>query len=187
MEEAIMNFRFSLIIGSLLLAGATGSSAQVVMGASGGATLSDFSHPDTPSRWGYSAGLFFGKGTYRSLSLLEVSYTQKGGKGARIDYVETGITAGGVGGSSSGARVRGYGGLTVAFPVSCDAPNAPATAFCDNTNTEWGIPVGITLGKWRPNGGFMGLDARYTLAVSEASLGVFNNTWMFRVLIGRMK
>jgi hypothetical protein len=33
----------------------------------------------------------------------------------------------------------------------------------------------------------MGLDARYTLAVSEASLGVFNNTWMFRVLIGRMK
>ena len=183
-----MSIRFSLIIGSLLLTRATGTSAQVVMGGSGGATLSDFSHPDTPSRWGYTAGLFFGKGTSRSLNLLEVSYTQKGGEGARIDYVETGITAGGVGGSSSGARVRAYGGLMVAFPVSCDAPNAPRAAFCDNTKTEWGIPFGITLGKWRTNGGLMGLDVRYTLAVSEASLGgVFNNTWMFRFLLGRMK
>ena len=182
-----MNIRFSLILGSILLVGATGSSAQVVMGASGGGTFSDFSHPDTPSRWGYTAGLFFGKGTYRTLNLLEVSYTQKGGEGARIDYVETGITAGGVGGSPGGGRVRGYGGLMVAFPVSCDAPNAPRAAFCSNTNTEWGIPVGITLGKWRSNGGFMGLDVRYTLAVSEASLGVFNNTWMFRFLLGRMK
>lgn len=182
-----MNVRFSLIIGTILLPVATGSSAQVVMGVSGGGTYSDFSHPDTPSRWGYTGGIFFGKGTYRTLNLLEASYTQKGGEGARIDYIETGITLGGVAGRSGGARGRAYGGMVVAFPVSCSAPDAPRAAFCNNTNTEFGIPVGVTLGKWRTNGGFMGVDVRYTLAVSEASLGVFNNTWMFRVLVGRMK
>lgn len=181
-----MNVRFTVIIGSILLTGATASSAQVVYGFSGGGTYSDFSHPDTKSRWGYTGGLFFGKATYRTLNLLEVSYTQKGGEGARIDYVETGLTLGGFAKSGS-SRGRAYSGFTVAFPVSCSASAAPVNAFCNNTNTEWGIPLGFMVGKGQPTGGFVGLDVRYTFPISEASLGVYNNTWMFRVVIGRPK
>jgi hypothetical protein len=180
-----MTKRLGLIVISVLFVAAPGSAAQVVAGLSGGATYSDFSNPDTPSRWGFTGGLFVGKATYRSLSMLEVSYTQKGGEGARIDYVETGVTAGGIAGPTGGSRARPYGGITVAFPVSCDAPDAPTNAFCDNTNTEWGLPLGIMLGKWKANGGFVGLDIRYTIPLTDASLEVYNNTWMFRVMIGR--
>ncbi|HEV2669749.1 MAG TPA: hypothetical protein VGU74_01540 [Gemmatimonadales bacterium] len=182
-----MNIRFSVISVSILLAVATRSPAQqAVIGLSGGGTYSDFSNPDTPSRWGFTGGLFAGVAKYGSLSLLEVSYTQKGGKGARIDYVETGITAGGFAKSGSG-RARAYGGITVAFPVSCDATDAPRTAFCDNTNTEWAVPVGIMLGKGKPTGGFVGLDVRYSIPLTDASRGTYNNTWMFRLMIGRPK
>src|SRR5262249_23795542 len=152
-----MNIRFMVILGGLVLGAATGSAAQdAVIGAMGGATYSDFSHPDTPSRWGFTGGLFAGVETYRSLNLFEVSYTQKGGKGTRIDYVEVGVTAGGLAGSSRGSRGRVYGGVQVAFPVSCSTTNAPFTGFCDNKNTEWGFPVGIMLGKWSASGGRCG-------------------------------
>jgi hypothetical protein len=179
--------RIAVIFVGILLAAATGSSAQVIVGLSGGGTYSDFGSPDTPSRWGFTGGGFVGQASSRALALLEVAYTQKGGEGARIDYIETGITGGGFAGPAGGSRARLYGGVTVAFPVSCNAPNAPATAFCDNTNTEWGFPVGITLGKWKHDGGFVGVDARYAVAVTDASLGVYNNTWMFRFVIGRPK
>jgi len=182
-----MKIRFTVITVGMLLATATGSSAQVVMGLSGGGTYSDFSRPDTPSRWGFTGGLFAGKQTYRSLSLFEVSYTQKGGEGTRIDYIETGITVGGLARGGNGSRARPYGGLTVAFPVTCDATNAPVNAFCNNTETEWGVPVGITLGKWKSTGGFVGLDVRYTIPLTDAGLGVLNNSWMFQIMIGRSK
>lgn len=181
-----MKTRFTVTIVGLLLAVATSASAQFLVGVTGGATMSDFSNPDTKSRWGYTAGLFAGKATYRTITNLEVSYIQKGGEGARIDYVETGLTAGGLAGGSQGLRGGGYGGVMVAFPVSCTAETSFSTGlFCDNTNTEWSLPVGILLGKFKANGGFVGIDARYLFAMSDASLEVFNNTWVFRVVIGR--
>jgi hypothetical protein len=181
-----MKTRFTVIFLGLLLAVATHASAQFLVGLTGGATMSDFSNPDTKSRWGYTAGLFAGRATYRTITNLEVSYIQKGGEGARIDYVETGITAGGLAGGSQGLRGGGYGGVMVAFPVSCTAETSFSTGlFCDNTNTEWSLPVGILLGKFNEKGGFVGIDARYLFAMSDASLEVFNNTWVFRVVIGR--
>ena len=181
-----MRIRFIVIVGGILLAAATSTSAQTIVGLAGGGTYSDFSHPDTKSRWGFSGGLFAGKAYNGSLTLLEVSYTQKGGEGARIDYVETGITVGGYAKSGSG-RARAYGGITVAFPVTCDATTAPRLGFCDNTNTEWGIPLGIMLGKGKSTGGFMGFDVRYTAAITDASLGGYNNTWMVRLVLGTPK
>ena len=47
--------------------------------------------------------------------------------------------------------------------------------------------VGILLGKWNKNGGFVGIDARYSIPLSDASLGVYNNTWLFRFVFGRLK
>lgn len=175
----------TVIMVGMLIVTATASPAQMVIGLTGGATYSDFSNPDTKSRWGYTAGLFAGRQTYRTLTQLEVAYTQKGGEGARIDYIEGGITTGGLAGQPSGMRGRPYAGLMVAFPVSCDAPSLGLNLFCDNTNTEWGIPVGLMIGKWKENGGFVGVDFKYTLAMSDASLQVFNNSWAFRVVIGR--
>ena len=182
-----LSVRLTVITAGLLLAATTGNAQQVVFGLAGGGTYSDFSHPDTPSRWGYTAGLFVGVKSYRSLNMLDVSYTQKGGEGARIDYVEASVTGGGLARGGGGSGARPYIGFSVAFPVSCDAPSAPLNAFCDNTNTEWGIPVGLMLGKFKPTGGFIGLDARYTIAINDASLNVYNNTWMFRLMIGRPK
>jgi len=170
----------------LVLAAATSASAQFLVGLTGGATYSDFSNPDTKSRWGYTAGLFAGKATYRTITNLEVSYIQKGGEGARIDYIETGLTAGGLAGGSRGVRGGGYGGVMVAFPVSCSAETSFGLGlFCDNTKTEWSLPVGILLGKFNEKGGFVGIHARYSFAMSDASLEVFNNTWTFRFVLGR--
>lgn len=183
-----MKTRFTVAIVGLLLAAplATSASAQFLVGLTGGATMSDFSNPDTKSRWGFTAGLFAGRATYRTLTNLEVQYIQKGGEGARIDYIETGLTAGGLAGGSRGVRGGGYGGIMVAFPVSCSVENSFGTnLFCDNTNTEWSLPVGILLGKFNERGGFVGIDARYEFAMSDASLEVFNNTWVFRFVIGR--
>ena len=181
-----MKTRFTVTLACLLLVAAANASAQWLVGLTGGATMSDFSNPDTKSRWGFTAGLFAGRATYRTLTNLEVQYIQKGGEGARIDYIETGLTAGGLAGGSRGVRGGGYGGIMVAFPVSCSVENSFGTnLFCDNTNTEWSLPVGILLGKFNERGGFVGIDARYEFAMSDASLEVFNNTWVFRFVIGR--
>jgi hypothetical protein len=185
-----MNVRIGVIVSSVLLTAASVGSAQsVVTGLTAGGTYSDFQYPDTKSRWGFSGGLFVGAASHGSLSTLEVNYTQKGGEGARIDYVETGVNVGAVVRRGQGARARFYGGIMVAFPVSCDAPNPPRglTTFCDNTGTEWGSPLGLMFGKWNTKGGFVGLDVRYTFPWSDASLGVNNQVWRFSVILGRAK
>ncbi len=183
-----MNVRISVIVAGVLFTAASGASAQgIIQGLTAGATYSDFQYPDTKSRWGFSGGLFVGAASHRSLTTLEVNYTQKGGEGARIDYVETGINAGGVVGRPGGSRARFYGGIMVSFPVSCDAPNFPVASFCDNTGTEWGSPLGLMFGKWNTKGGFVGLDVRYTFPWSDASLGVNNQVWRFSVILGRAK
>jgi len=183
-----MKLRISVIVAGVLFTAASGGSAQgVVTGLTGGATYSDFQYPDTKSIWGFSGGLFVGKATHASLTTLEVNYTQKGGEGARIDYIETGLNAGAVVRRGGGARARFYGGIMVAFPVKCAAPNFPLTNFCDNTGTEWGSPLGLMVGKWNTKGGFVGLDARYTFPWSDASLGVNNQVWRFSIILGRAK
>jgi hypothetical protein len=183
-----MNVRISGIVAAVLLTAASGGSAQNIMtGLSAGATYSDFQYPDTKSRWGFSGGLWAGAASRGSLTTLEVNYTQKGGEGTRIDYIETGVNAGGIVGRQGGSRARFYGGIMVAFPVKCDATNPPRTGFCDNTGTEWGSPLGLMFGKWNTKGGFVGLDVRYTFPWSDASLGVNNQVWRFSVILGRAK
>src|SRR5262245_52576727 len=191
-----MKTRFTVIIVGIMLAAAVtvGSAQDAVIGVMAGGTYSDFSHPDTPSKWGFSGGLFGGVETYRTLNLFEVSYTQKGGKSlsgnnsTSIDYIDIALTAGGLTKSHNGSGGRAYAGFSVAFPVSCSSTDAAlGGAFCDNKGTEWALPVGIMLGKWNRNGGFVGIDARYSIPLSDASLGVYNNTWLFRFVFGRLR
>jgi len=183
-----MNVRIGVIAASILLAAAsTGSAQRLVSGLTAGATYSDFENPDTESRWGFTGGLFVGAATTNSLSLLEVSYTQKGDKTTRIDYIETGITGGGVVSAPNGARGRFYGGITVAFPIACEGDNAASDIFCGNTKTEWGAPLGMNFGRVTPSGTFVGLDVRYTFPLSDAGLEIYNNPWSFRLTIGKEK
>ena len=183
-----MNLRIGVIVAGVLLGAASRSSAQqMVMGVMGGATYSDFENPDTDSRWGGTGGLIFGISTYRSVSLLEVSYTQRGDSDIRIDYIETGITGGAAVGSPSGARGRFYGGITVSFPIACEGSTIIASAFCDGTKTTWEAPLGLMLGRWSGGGAFVGLDVRYSFPLSDAGFEVYNNPWAFRLVIGRAK
>jgi hypothetical protein len=183
-----MNARIGVIVSAVVLTAASGAAAQgIVTGLSVGGTYSDFQYPDTKSRWGFSGGLIVGAASHASLSTLEVNYTQKGGEGARIDYVETGVNVGGVVSRGGGSRARFYGGIMASFPVKCDAPSAPRANFCDNTGTEWGSPLGLMVGKWNTKGAFMGLDVRYTFPWSDAALGVNNQVWRFSFILGRVK
>lgn len=159
-------------------------------GLAGGATLSDFANPDTPSRWGGTAGLFVGRPTYATLTVIEVNWTQKGGKGAnntRLDYVEVPLTFGGVARTRGGeGRARLYGGISVAFPIGCKSDLAQ---LCDRTKSEWGVPFGLLLGKWSAQERVVGIDVRYTIplsrAVDLAGFSPYNNSWQFRVFVGR--
>ena len=183
-----MRMRFGVLVASALLAATSvGSAQQLVSGLAAGATYSDFENPDTESRWGFSGGLFVGVASRGSLGLFEVSYTQKGDANTRIDYIETGLTGGAVISAPNGARGRFYGGITVAFPLSCEGENAASDIFCGNTKTEWGAPLGLNLGRLTPSGTFVGLDIRYTFPLSDAGLEIYNNPWMFRLTIGKQK
>ncbi len=52
--------------------------------------------------------------------------------------------------------------------------------------TEWGLPIGIQLATVRSNGGFVGLDVRYSFPLSDAFQGtdIENRTWQF-LMLGR--
>lgn len=186
----------SLLLGCGLATVAAGPAAAqyspMVMGVSIGGSLSDFQSPDTESRWGFTGGLFLGKATYRTLTTLEVNYVQKGGtagdNSARIDYVEVPLTFGGVGRTRSGSgRARLYGGIGVAFKVTCQS-DLPA-AVCNNVEgVEWVSPFGIQLSKYTEGERFVAVDVRYNIPLSRAfEGGGYNQTWQFRVIIGRSK
>ncbi len=172
---------------SLVAAPAAAQSRRPVVGLVGGATLSDFQNPDTESRWGGTAGLFVGAPSYRTLSLLEVNWIQKGGGDTRLDYIEIPLTFGAVARGRGGeSRVRFYGGVSVAFKIACDSGT---TGLCDAVNgTEWSAPLGLMLGRYKANGSFMGVDARYSFGLSDVTdIGTYNQTWQFRLILGRAR
>jgi hypothetical protein len=156
-----------------------------LVGLAGGATLSDFQDPDSESRWGGTAGLFVGYASYRTVTMLEVNWIQKGGGDFRIDYIEVPLTFGAGARTSGGTgRARFYTGVSAAFKLACGDG-----AACDALNgTEWGIPVGLMVGRWSSAERFVALDARYTFALSDVvDIGTFHQTWQFRLMLGRRR
>lgn len=188
----------SLLIGCGLIAlAASPVAAQyspMVMGVSIGATSSDFQSPDSDARWGFAGGLFVGKATYRTLTTLEVNYVQKGGENVgglgnkvRVDYIEVPLTFGGVGRTRSGSgRARLYGGIAAAFKVTC---SGDVTTACNNVEgVEWVSPFGIMLSRYTEGDRFVAVDVRYNIPLSRAfEGGAYNQTWQFRVIVGRSK
>jgi len=174
--------------GLLAASPALGQRGEAFVGVSGGATLSDLKggSVDTNTRWGGTAGVMFGyRTTNATLISIEANWTQKGGGGVRLDYIEVPLLVGAGFRTDNGMGVRVYGGFSAAFNISCSSDSP--LLDCDRTRTpEWSIPVGMTFARVLASGKFVGLDFRYDVPISDAfetSLAK-NRTWVFKAVFG---
>ena len=162
---------------------------DMVFGVSGGATVGDLfgGGTNTTSRWGGTAGVFTGYSTTRNTVVsLEANWVQKGGEGARLDYIEIPLLVGGVAPTYGGdLRFRLYIGIDFAFKIACSSERTILN--CDAANsTEWSLPFGLMFGRWLDKGRFFALDVRYSLGLSDAfeTSSAYNRSWQFRGMIG---
>jgi hypothetical protein len=172
-----------LLVPAPLLGQGPGSKFGAIVG---GATLSDlYGFTNTDSRWGGTAGILLGVNTWRTAVTLEGNWVQKGGGDTRLDYIEVPLTFGPVvQGSGGNTRVRLYGGVSVAFNLSCSSLGFECN---DVQSTEWGLPVGLQFGQTTGSGTFFGADIRYSFALNDAfEVGEsYNRTWQFRLMVGK--
>jgi len=181
-------FRAALILSLVLAVSASAQGPGTKFGALiGGATLSDLAGGGitSSSRWGGTAGLLLGVNTGRTALALEGLWIQQGGEDTRLDYIEIPLTFGPTQVLSGGAmRGRFYSGINVGFKISCSS----SVLSCDNAKgTQWGWPIGLQLAKITETGSFVGIDVRYTVALSDAFdfNGVYNRPWAFRLMFGK--
>jgi hypothetical protein len=187
------------IVLALLMTGlfSTTASAQMskyVMGISGGASYGDLGLQTTSTdwRWGGTAGVF---GAFRAsgntIVTLEGNWVQKGGSGegdadVKLDYFEIPLMFGGVANlGNSSWRGRLYVGFSGGFQVGCSS-NVPLLN-CDRTNTvEFGFPFGLVFANTSPEGRIAGIDARYTVGLSDTFQDVRSKTrtFTFKLLFG---
>jgi hypothetical protein len=156
----------------------------------GGASLSDLGGEfggTSTTRWGGTAGLLLGYNTWRTAITLEGDWVQKGGGDTRLDYIEFPLTVGAVAVAGGGAmRARIYSGISFGFKVSC---SSDIDGACDDASgTEWGWPFGLQLAKVNENNSFVGLDVKYTVALSDAFdfIEAYNRPWQFRLMFGKL-
>jgi hypothetical protein len=156
-------------------------------GLVGGATLSDFGSTVSSSRWGGTAGVTVGFRTYTwSVVAIEGAWTQRGDENVRLDYIDVPLTIGGVASAGNDVRFRIYGGIDLAFKISCKSE--AAVLNCDNANsTQWLLPFGIMFGRWTRQGTAVGVDVRYLVGLSDAfSISpIYNRGWQFRLFVAR--
>ncbi len=155
----------------------------------GGASLSDIGGEfgeTTSSRWGGTAGLLVGYNAWRTAITLEGDWVQKGGGDTRLDYIEFPLTVGAVAVTGGGAmRARIYSGISFGFKVSC---SSDLDVCEDASGTEWGWPFGLQVAKVNENNSFIGLDVKYTVALSDAFdvIDAYNRPWQFRLMFGKL-
>jgi hypothetical protein len=186
----------AVIVATLLVAPAAwaqgpGSTFGAIVG---GASLSDFGGDyggSSSSRWGGTAGLLLGYNAWRTSVTLEGDWVQKGGEDTRLDYIEFPLTVGAIAVTGGGAmRARIYSGISFGFKVSCSSDlNVSGISVCDDASgTEWGWPFGLQLAKVNENNSFVGLDVKYTVALSDAfdAIDAYNRPWQFRLMFGKL-
>jgi hypothetical protein len=173
----------------VLLCGSGSAHAQVAYryaGFTGGGTYSDLANWNVSNehRWGGTAGLMIGSTTF-DYSFVELSpaWTQMGGGDFRIDYIDIPLLVGGlmpVGGRDMIFRL--YGGIGFAFKLSCSEE-----VLCETVQGDyWSLPLGLSFMKAAGTGKFFGLDARYTIGLSDTfEVGeMTNRSWQFRAFFG---
>jgi hypothetical protein len=181
----------AVLVATLVVAPAAGAQGPgSTFGAVvGGASLSDLGGEfggTTSTRWGGTAGLLLGYNTWRTAITLEGDWVQKGGGDTRLDYIEFPLTVGAVAVAGGGAmRARIYSGISFGFKASCSSDQD----VCDDASgTEWGWPFGLQLAKVNENNSFVGLDVKYTVALSDAFefIEAYNRPWQFRLMFGKL-
>ena len=179
----------SLVAAALgLIVLATPALAQrTFIGLTGGATLSDFSSTNSGSRWGRTAGITVGyRGFNWSVTNLEVAWTQRGDENIRLDYIDVPLLIGGAAQMGGDARMRFYAGIDVAFKIGCNSSSVLYN--CDNAKgTQWFVPVGVMIGKWKQGSTYFGIDVRYLLGLSDTfdTSIIYSRGWQFKVNIGK--
>ena len=175
----------------LATAGPADAQARTSIGITGGATVGDLygGGINTDSRWGATVGLTAAVRNFNyTVTQLEVSWIQKGGDGARLDYIEIPILFGGVAQTATGRGGRLYSGIGVSFPIGCALDQAPNLS-CDGQNVEWTWPIGLQMGQWLQGGRMVALDVRYSLGLTDAFENAFpsNRSWQFRLIVGSQR
>jgi len=180
----------ALLCIGLATAGSAEAQQRVSVGITGGATVGDLygGGVNTDSRWGGTVGVTAALRNWNyTVTQLEVSWVQKGGEGARLDYIEIPILFGGVAQTASGRGARLYSGIGVAFPIGCSADVA---ITCDlERNVEWTWPIGLQIGQWLQGGRMVAIDVRYSLGLTDAFESAFpsNRSWQFRLIVGSQR
>lgn len=177
---------------ALLVASSTSAVAQrSVVGITGGATYGKIDGSiDSDWRWGGTAGLFAAWRPSRGSNVnLEANWTQKGGNGARLDYIEVPLTIGAAYQLDNGFRTNLYTGIALNLRVGCSttAEAPPGFRDCGRAKSpEWSWPFGVFFGVER-GGKLIGVDARYNVGLSDTFESIFseNRTWHFRLVLGR--
>ena len=180
-----------LIALALLVTAVDSAQAQqrrTFFGVVGGATLTDFGSSSASTRWGGTVGIISGvRAANWSVVNIEVTWTQRGAQGTRLDYIDVPLLIGASGSAGQGGAMRGrlYTGIGVGFKIKCAAETSLACA--DAKGSHWFLPVGLQLGRWSPDGTFVGLDIRYDWGLSDAFnfTTAYNRGFQFRVLFGR--
>jgi len=178
----------------LFSATAPAQMSKGVIGISGGASYGDLGLEanTTDWRWGGTAGVF---GAFRSsgntIVTLEGNWVQKGGSGegdydVKLDYFEIPLMFGGVTSlGNSSWRGRLYIGFSGGFQVGCNS-NAPLLN-CDRNNTvEFTFPFGIVFANVAPDGRLAGIDARYSVGLSDTFQDIRSKTrtFTFKLVFG---
>lgn len=191
-----MRLRVGLVAVAMVLvvsAPAAGQRARTLVGVTAGAAVSDMDGGivNTSSRWGFMGGAF---GLFRtsrnSVVGLEASYVQKGGENvAKLGYIDIPLTIGAViPTDNDNLNFNFYTGIGFGIKVSCSADETTVvSAPCDRAKgTEWTWPVGLSMAVRSASGRYFGLDARYSIGISDAFDGsaARNRSWQFRALFG---
>ena len=185
--------RSALIAALLTLAVAAPAHAQIAhkyFGFTGGATygnITNYNAINSDWRTGATAGIMLGVATTgREFFELAPAWTQMGGGGTGIDYVDIPFISGLVLPLGNPNTIfRPYLGATVSFKVSC---TSEAEDVCDAAKgTFWALPLGMSLIKVLGEGRFFGVDVRYApfplydaFDGSDARL----RSWQFRAMFG---
>lgn len=184
--------RIVLVIVAALTLGPSPAEAQRMarryFGVTAGASYSSLTNYNvaTDWRWGASAGVMVGTLTF-DFSFVEFApaWTQLGGSGLRLDYVDLPLMLGGlIPVAQERVLLRLYGGVSLGLKVGCSTEVAAA---CDAVKgSSWGLPIGGSIATTLGTGRFVGLDGRYLLGLSDAFevLDVTNRSWQFRAFFG---
>ncbi len=184
---------FLVSILTLMLVNVGPAAAQKkFIGITGGATLGDFGSITSTSRWGGTVGVTMGYRNFDwSIVRLEGIWAQRGAEGIRLDYIEVPVLVGTSAHLGSGGNFRGgfYTGVQVGFKTGCvEETTTPGVTSCAAANTGlWGIPFGVQLGQWTPDGAFVGVDVRYLFGLTNAfsTSFAYNRGWTFKLLLGK--